>query len=187
MNGTSRYLKKVLLCATISMLITLFITLEAFGGRDLAEIRKQGAIRHLGVPYANFVTGSGDGLDVEIIQGFARHLGVRYEYVKSSWESVVADLVGKNVKPQGSEVEILSDAPVKGDVIANGFTILPWRERTLNQHGQLSHFVEKQGPAVRLFDKTVTGLFGSRIGPLFMSEEHSLNQGFCKGAAIHHN
>jgi hypothetical protein len=27
----------------------------------------------LGVPYANFITGSGDGLDVELMQLFARH------------------------------------------------------------------------------------------------------------------
>ena len=33
---------------------------------DLREIRERGVLRHLGVPYANFVTGSGDGLDVEI-------------------------------------------------------------------------------------------------------------------------
>ncbi len=45
---------------------------------------------------------------------------------------MVADLVGKSVKPVGTEVEIIADAPVKGDVIANGFTILPWREKVLN-------------------------------------------------------
>jgi hypothetical protein len=115
----------------VSVLITLFLTVGAFG-HDWDEMKKQGVIRHLGVPYANFVTGSGDGMDVEIIQLFANHLGVRYEYVKTSWNSVVADLVGKNVKPSGNEVEIISDAPVKGDVIANGFTILPWREKVLN-------------------------------------------------------
>ena len=46
---------------------------------DLQDIRERGVLRHLGVPYANFVTGSGDGMDVEIVQLFARHLGVRYE------------------------------------------------------------------------------------------------------------
>ena len=132
MHGQTLYRKKILFCCTVVMLATLLVTLEALGGQDLAGIRRQGVIRHLGVPYANFVTGSGDGLDVEIIQGFARHLGVRYEYVKSSWEGVIADLIGKNVLPKDSEVEILGDAPVKGDIIANGFTILPWREKILN-------------------------------------------------------
>jgi ABC-type amino acid transport substrate-binding protein len=126
-NG--RCLKKVLLSGIV--LTTLLASVAAFG-HDLDEIKAQGVIRHLGVPYANFVTGSGDGMDVEIIQLFAKHLGVRYEYVKTSWESVVADLVGKSVKPMGVEVEIIGDAPVKGDVIANGFTILPWREKVLN-------------------------------------------------------
>ena len=49
--------------------------------QDLAEIRERGVLRHLGVPYARFITGNGDGLDVEIIQLFARHIGVRYEFV----------------------------------------------------------------------------------------------------------
>nr|MBP8266208.1 hypothetical protein [Zoogloea sp.] len=39
---------------------------------DLQDIRARGVLRHLGIPYANFVTGSGDGLDVEIVQRFAR-------------------------------------------------------------------------------------------------------------------
>lgn len=131
MNGNSRYRKTVLFCSTVSVLVTLFLTVGAFG-RDLDEVKKRGAIRHLGVPYANFVTGSGDGMDVEIVQLFAKHLGVRYEYVKTSWERVVPDLIGKNVKPTGNEVEILADAPIRGDIIANGFTILPWREKILN-------------------------------------------------------
>ncbi len=37
------------------------------GARDLDEIKKSGVLRHLGVPYANFVTGSGDGMDVELV------------------------------------------------------------------------------------------------------------------------
>lgn len=130
MYTNSQCLKKVLFCSAISLLISMFLTVGAFG-RDLDEIKKLGVIRHLGVPYANFVTGSGDGMDVEIVQLFAHHLGVRYEYVKTSWDRVVADLVGKNVKPSGNEVEIISEASVKGDIIANGFTVLPWREKIL--------------------------------------------------------
>ena len=131
MNSNSLQRKRMLLSGAMTVMITLFLTAGAFG-RDLDEVKKEGVIRHLGVPYANFVTGSGDGMDVEIVQLFAKRLGVRYEYVKASWESVVSDLIGKNVKPTGNEVEILADAPIKGDIIANGFTILPWREKILN-------------------------------------------------------
>ena len=44
--------------------------------RDLAEIKAEGVLRHIGIPYANFVSGSGDGMDVELIKGFALHLQV---------------------------------------------------------------------------------------------------------------
>jgi len=100
--------------------------------RDLDEIKKQGVLRHLGVPYANFVTGSGDGMDVELVRNFAKHLGVRYEYVKTTWDNVVADLIGKKVKPNGNDVELLDSVPVKGDIVANGFTILNWRQKILD-------------------------------------------------------
>ena len=65
---------------------------------DLQDIRARGVLRHLGVPYANFVTGSGDGMDVEIVQLFARHLGVRYEFVPSTWDDVIGDLTGKQIR-----------------------------------------------------------------------------------------
>ncbi len=131
MNSNSYQRKRVLLSGSICLMITLFLTVEAFG-HDLDEVTQHAVIRHLGVPYANFVTGSGAGMDVEIVQLFAKHLGVRYEYVKASWENVVGDLIGKTVKPTGNEVEILADAPIRGDIMANGFTILPWREKILN-------------------------------------------------------
>jgi ABC-type amino acid transport substrate-binding protein len=99
---------------------------------DLKEIRERGVIRHLGVPYAGFVTGSGDGFDVEMTTLFAKHLGVRYEYVKTEWGSVVPDLIGKKIKVQNGDVETLEDADVKGDMIANGFTVLPWRRKLIN-------------------------------------------------------
>jgi len=118
---------------TIAMLFGA-ITLSAvtvFGG-DLPEVRKTGVLRHLGIPYANFVTGSGDGMDVEIVQLFAKHLGVRYEYVKTDWGTVVEDLIGKKVSSKGDEVEFGVSVPVKGDLIANGFTILPWRQKAVD-------------------------------------------------------
>jgi ABC-type amino acid transport substrate-binding protein len=101
-------------------------------GGDLPEVRKNGVLRHLGIPYANFVTGAGDGMDVELMRDFARYLGVRYEYVKADWDTVVEDLIGKEIMVSGGNVEVLGDRPVKGDLIANGFTVLPWREKVMD-------------------------------------------------------
>jgi ABC-type amino acid transport substrate-binding protein len=98
---------------------------------DLAEVKQSGVIRHLGIPYANFVTGDGDGMDVELMQMFARSQGVRYEYVKTNWDTAVEDLIGRKVATKGETVELLSAAPVRGDLIANGFTILPWRQKVV--------------------------------------------------------
>ncbi len=100
--------------------------------RDLAEIQKEGILRHLGVPYANFITGDGRGLDVEVMQLFAQEIGVEYQYVETNWKNVINDLVGKQVGPDGDNVKISGDAPVRGDIIANGLTILPWRQKVLN-------------------------------------------------------
>jgi ABC-type amino acid transport substrate-binding protein len=99
---------------------------------DLAEIKKNGVIRHLGIPYANFVTGSGDGMDVDLVKRFAQRLGVKYEYVKASWGSVIGDLIGKNVQLRADQVVDLGELPINGDIIANGFTILPMRQKVLD-------------------------------------------------------
>ena len=99
---------------------------------DLQEIKERGVLRHLGIPYAGFVTGTGDGLDVELTKLFARYLGVRYQYVKADWGTVVQDLVGKKIEVRGTDVEVLEDAPVRGDMIANGFTVLPWRKKLVS-------------------------------------------------------
>ncbi|MBL8472943.1 MAG: transporter substrate-binding domain-containing protein [Rhodocyclaceae bacterium] len=98
---------------------------------DLPEIKARGELRHLGIRYANFVTGAGDGFDVELVQGFARHLGVQYKLVYTDFYSVIRDLLGKNVVRRGDEVSLEGDFPVLGDMIATGFTVLPWREKVL--------------------------------------------------------
>jgi len=98
---------------------------------DLKEIRERGELRHLGIRYANFVTGAGDGFDVEMVQGFARHIGVKYTLVYTDFYSVIRDLLGKDVIRKGGEVNLEGDYPVKGDIIATGFTVLPWREAVL--------------------------------------------------------
>jgi ABC-type amino acid transport substrate-binding protein len=98
---------------------------------DLQEVRKSGVLRHIGIPYANFVTGDGDGMDVELMQKFARSLGVRYQYVKSGWENVVENLTGSTTKGAGDADETVVKTPAKGDLIANGYTILPWRQKVM--------------------------------------------------------
>jgi ABC-type amino acid transport substrate-binding protein len=69
---------------------------------DLGDVKQRGTLRHLGIPYANFVTGTGDGMDVELMQGFARELGVTYEYVKEDWGNIFGDLTGRKVMPNGA-------------------------------------------------------------------------------------
>ncbi len=98
---------------------------------DLADIKARGELRHLGIRYANFVTGAGDGFDVELAQGFAKHIGVKYTLVYTDFYSVVRDLLGKNVQITDGNVELVGDFPIKGDMIATGFTYLPWREKIL--------------------------------------------------------
>jgi ABC-type amino acid transport substrate-binding protein len=99
--------------------------------KTLKQIQQEGELKHLGVPYANFVTGLGDGLSVEVIQMFAHELGVKYKYIRTSWKMVIPDLIGHQVKPKGDNVELLESVPIRGDIIANGLTKLPWREKVL--------------------------------------------------------
>ena len=101
----------------------LFLVGVSANAQDLAEIRESGVLRHLGVPYARFVTGDGDGLDVEIIQLFARHIGVRYEFVLSDWNQFFPDLLGQSAS---------GPRPVRGDLIANGLTVLPGRKKLID-------------------------------------------------------
>lgn len=115
----------------------LFLFLLASTGqataRDLAEIRHAGTLRHLGVPYAAFVTGAGDGLDVELMQGFAKDLGVDYEYVPTDWKHVIGDLTGRHAK-RGADghAQLLEATPIRGDIISNGMTILDWRKEVVD-------------------------------------------------------
>jgi len=111
-------------------LALVLLTHSAFAD-DLQDIRERGVLRHLGVPYANFVTGSGDGMDVEIVQLFARHLGVRYEFVPSTWGDVIGDLTGKEIRFKPTPREV-GTRPVRGDIIANGLTILPPRKKLID-------------------------------------------------------
>lgn len=98
---------------------------------DLKEIQAKGELRHLGIKYANFVTGAGDGFDVELARGFAKHIGVKYTLVYTDFYTVIRDLLGKDVIRKGNEVSLQGDYPIRGDMIATGFTVLPWRQQVL--------------------------------------------------------
>lgn len=114
--------------STLTTAVLLLLSTTAASAADLKEVQARGELRHLGIRYANFVTGAGDGFDVELAQGFAKHIGVKYTLVYSDFYSVIRDLLGKDVVRKGNEVTLTGDYPVKGDMIATGFTVLPWRE-----------------------------------------------------------
>ncbi|MEW6515251.1 MAG: transporter substrate-binding domain-containing protein [Pseudomonadota bacterium] len=98
---------------------------------DLKDIQARGELRHLGIKYANFVTGAGDGFDVELAQGFARHIGVKYKLVYSDFYTIIRDLLGKDVSVSDGKATLTGNFEVKGDMIATGFTVLPWRKQIL--------------------------------------------------------
>ena len=99
---------------------------------DLAEIKSSGVLRHLGVPYSKFVSGDGDGLDVDILKLYSSEIGVKYEHIPTTWETVVGDLSGKKFTLKGDKVEINGKTDVKGDIVGNGLTVLPWRQEIIN-------------------------------------------------------
>ncbi len=114
--------------------IFCLLSTNVFAG-DLQDIRQQGVLRHLGIPYAHFVkeTPVGmDGLDVELMQLFATHLGVRYELVTTSWGEVFSDLTGDLFQFANDGIKVIGKTSVKGDIIANGLTILPERQKIVN-------------------------------------------------------
>nr|WP_223917829.1 transporter substrate-binding domain-containing protein [Vibrio sp. B1REV9] len=120
------------------MCATSLFSLSTFAN-DLQEIKDAGVLRHLGVPYANFVSyieqgevATLSGLDVEIIKGFAQSLGVRYEYVPAQWNNVVGKLTGQQVAYKDNQMIQGEKMPIEGDLIANGVTILDWRKEVID-------------------------------------------------------
>lgn len=111
---------------------TLLLACAHAQSADLDEIRQRGVLKHIGIQYANFVTMDAEGLDVELVRGFARHIGVRYELVLSDFYHVIRDLLGQDVVRNGDNVTLTGQFVVKGDMIAAGFTVLPWRQAVLN-------------------------------------------------------
>lgn len=121
-----KILTKVLIAALLLIPLAWFAR-----AADLPEIKARGELRHLGIRYANFVTGAGDGFDVELAQGFARHIGVKYTLVYSDFYTIIRDLLGKDATVADGKTTLTGSFPVKGDMIATGFTVLPWRKQIL--------------------------------------------------------
>lgn len=117
--------------ARMALFFPLLFLAQSAGAADLPEIQAKGELRHLAIPYANFVTGSGDGFDVELAQGFAEDIGVKYTLVYTNFYTVMRDLLGKNVVRKGDDVSLVGRFPIKGDMIATGFALLPWREKVM--------------------------------------------------------
>ncbi|MCP4686968.1 MAG: transporter substrate-binding domain-containing protein [Desulfobacterales bacterium] len=113
-------------------LAVILVLAHGIARADLADVMKRGELRHLGVVYARFVTGSGDGFSTELVRRFAGELKVEYKYVNTTWQTVLTDLSGSAYRVEGDEVAITGDAPIRGDIVANGLTILPWRRKLID-------------------------------------------------------
>jgi len=120
-------------------LITLFYC-SSPQARDLEQIKADGVLRHIGIPYAHFVIQSPQqdstietGLDVELMRGFAKYLGLRYEYISANWGNVFTLLNGESAHYHGKQLIIGDEKhPIAGDVIANGATTLGWRKQVVD-------------------------------------------------------
>jgi ABC-type amino acid transport substrate-binding protein len=125
----------------ILLLIGLMITLlyasvpKDAGAGDLKELQQRGVLRHLGITYAHFVRktpGGYDGLDVEVMKLFAKHLGLRYQFVNTTWSDLFTDLTGRELDAITHEYHPERTKEIKGDIISNGLTVLAYRQKIVN-------------------------------------------------------
>ena len=133
MKRFSVFFSKII-CAIGAVVVGCLMTSSVLAN-DLADIRRRGVLRHLGITYANFVMEPESGmvgLDVELMQLFAKHLGVRYELVKTTWSDAFADLTGQKLRQEGDNVVVTGTTGVRGDILANGLTMLPYREKIVD-------------------------------------------------------
>ena len=112
-------------------LLGLALSLPA-SSQDLPQIRSSGVLRHLDIPCARFGQGSGDGLDVESVRGFAVWLGLRYRFEQSRWVDIVGDPTGPGAEADGVHARLLGETPIRGDPIASGLTILDRRKKAVD-------------------------------------------------------
>lgn len=134
---------KIKITKTLNLLccfcLAMLMAVNPAYARDLKEIKEAGVIRHIGIPYANFVSyintnglHSAKGLDIELVQGFANHIGVRYEFVPSSWKVAFGQLTGQEAIFKDNQIHFGNKVEVTGDILSNGATILPWREELVD-------------------------------------------------------
>ena len=131
MKSMKRNLGRFAVVVRLVLALVLSSWMLPSGAQDLAEIRANGVLRHLGVPYARFVISGTEGCDVEIVQWFAQSIGVRYEYVSAEWTSVIQDLIGQDLEYKPA-IRGTGRRPVRGDIIGNGLTILASREKVID-------------------------------------------------------
>lgn len=123
---------KQITAAKASLCAVMIFLQATVAWADMTAIRQRGVIRHIGVPYARFVIGNGDGLSTELIKGFAQYIGLGYEYVAATWKTVIPSLTGKTYRFADGQAWVTGQCPVKGDIIATGLTILPWRKALID-------------------------------------------------------
>jgi ABC-type amino acid transport substrate-binding protein len=130
---------KMLSLLQIVLLSYLCLFPDRVIARDLDEVKEAGVLRHIGIPYANFVTISPEngelneaGLDVEIIRGFALYLGVEYQFVEGRSDNVYGLLTGQNVKYQDQQIIFGKQQEIQGDLLADGITVLDWRKKIVD-------------------------------------------------------
>jgi len=118
-------------------LVTVFS--QQILANDLQEIQNNGVLRHIGVPYANFVSYINrddfqllSGLDVDIVKGFSKSIGVKYQYVPAKWNNVIGKLTGRHALLNNNKIVLRDQSIIEGDIIANGMTILDWRKELIN-------------------------------------------------------
>ena len=121
-----------IIAAIITLSAILFLCKTTMLWAGLADIRKQGVIRHLGIPCARFVISHGDGFSAELVKGFSQYLGLGYEYVPATWETIIPCLTGKTYRLEKGRPHVTGQCPIKGDIIATGLTILPWRKALID-------------------------------------------------------
>lgn len=131
-NQARKFMRKIIRTLLILAAVSSVPTINSAGAGDLDEVLQSGTLRHLGIPYANFITPNHLGLDVELMQQFAKHLGVEYRFVESTWQRIIPDLTGNKIKVTDNDVEVTGENPIKGDVISTGFTVLPWRKKIVD-------------------------------------------------------
>ena len=127
MHIAGTWIKKI-----ICILFLILVAALPAGAGDLDTVLHSGILKHLGIPYANFVTPNKEGLDVDLMHAFADYLGVRYKFIESTWSTIIPELTGKQIRVAGDAVTITGSTKKKGNVISTGFTVLPWREKIVS-------------------------------------------------------